>query len=191
MATRRDIKKAVRSEVVTASDPQVPPERILYTSQEVRDVEYPKIVLYQLDVPTHKYDGTQAPPYKFQYDVDGNKTAAVYAAHYIAYVDITIQGVSMDTDTLFNAITDQWEPYQMGWKPESDLHDDCTHVMLEDVGGEPNRDTEPTEYASVISLQIEYTRDVVRDGTPIENIYHNYDVDQDGTTDVTYTTSSQ
>lgn len=196
MATRRDIKIAIRDEILTAVGSAVPPERILYTSQETRDVAYPRIIYTQIDVPTDKY-GTRPPPYKHLYDVDGNKKTAVYAAFYTAFTDISIQGESVDTDTLFEDIRTQWEQYDIGFTPEETIHDDVTDVTIADASGEPNTDVEPTAFGTMVSLELEYRRDVTRDGVPIEQIHQNYDIDDDanpdtigdGTTDASYTTS--
>lgn len=194
MALKRDIKKIVRDEIITAVGTAVPSERILYASQETRDVDYPRIIYTLFDVPTDKY-GTAPAPYKHITDSNGNKETAVYASFYTAFVDISIEGTTIDTDSLYEDVRSQWDQYEL-FTDVSTLHQHITEVTMDDAEDDNNREREPTVFDTIVSLEIEYSRDVTRDGTPIEEVHQNYDVDADsddtvgdGTTDVSYTTS--
>lgn len=188
MASRRDIKIAVRDDILTAVSGSVPSERVVFTNSGSRDLAYPHIVFSLFDVPRNDVHGTQPAPYKHLTDSNGNKTHAVYAAHYRGFVDISIEGDSQDTDALYEDVRQQFLPYTM-WKSENDLHPDASDIIIDDSSTSQNTDTDPTVFDSIVSLEIDYALDVTRDGTPIEQINHQYDVDDDGSIDRSHTTN--
>lgn len=187
MATRRNIKVAVRDDIITAVGSAVPNDRIVYTGQEARDLAYPQIV-YSLFDSLNDLHGTKPTPYRYTTDSNGNKDMAVYAAHYTSFVDISIEGETADTDSLYEDVRQQFLKYHM-FKSDTDLHADVTDVMVSDASTDVNMDTEPSVFSSMVSLEIDYTRDVKRDGTPIDEIHQKYDLNDDGTTDRSHTTT--
>lgn len=192
MATRREMKKAVYDDILLAVD--IPDEQVVYAKGQVRNLPYPHISYHLFDVPKDVY-GTKPRPYDTLYDTDGNKIASVYAAYYTAFVDIQINADAETTDALYEPLREQFLKYIM-WEQEWELHDDVNSVRLGEAGTPINTDSEPSVFESMVSVEIDYWKDITRDGVPIEKIYQNYDIDADsdpetvgdGTTDLAYTT---
>lgn len=187
MATKRNIKIAVRSRCVTALDGIVPAERIVRDDVDERDIAYPRVTYTAYDVPVRYNTGSKAVPHTILTDSNGNPVTEVYGMFYNLFVDLIVEGESQDCDEIYAALKDSWIPFER-WLDDSDLHEDVNDIVVGGANEPNNTDTEPTAFATMLQLEVEYRKDVTRDGTPIEEIHHNMDVDHDGSTDVTYTT---
>lgn len=188
MASKRDIKAAIRNEAVIACDTLVPPERVLYTTQETRIEEYPRVTYSVYEVPAKYNNGSKPQPYKYLFQ-NGEKVAAIYATFYTLHVDILVKGDSAASDAIYDALKAQFVPYTL-WKDDSDLHPDVTEIDMDGSSESVTTKTEPSVFDTMLQLVIEYRQDVTREGKPIKNIYHHFDVDHDGSTDVTYITDA-
>lgn len=196
MATRRQIKKAVRGEIVTACSGIIPSDQVRYTSQEQRDLAYPHVIYAVFDVPVRYNTGSQARHYRTVYDSNNERDIAVYRTFWNAVCDISINGDNPDVDELYEAIRSQFVSYEL-FKPDTQLNADVTDITVGESNTPVNTDTDPTAFETMLTVDVEYRMDVTRDGSPIRNIAQEYDIDDDsdpstvgdGTIDVVHTTS--
>lgn len=190
MASKRAMKAALRDECIIATDGILDPSKILFTTPETRideETDFPRLTYSVTDVPTRYNRGSRPQPYKIVM-VNGEPQAEIYAMFYTLKVDLLVEGSSAATDEIYEALKTYWLAYEF-WKDDDDLHADCTDVEIRGGGDEPvNTKTEPSVFETLLPIDIEYRKDVTREGKPIKNIYHHLDVDHDGTTDITYVT---
>lgn len=195
MATRRQIKTAVRGEIVDACSGIIPSDQVRYTSQEQRDLVYPHVIYAVFDIPVRYNIGSKARHYRTVYDSESERDIAVYRTFWNAVCDISINGDNPDVDELYEAIRSQFVAYEL-FRPDTQLHADVTNVTLGESNTPVNTETDPTTFETMLTVDVEYRMDVTRDGSPIRSIAQEYDIDDDsdpsmvgdGTVDVVHTT---
>jgi len=206
MASRRDVREAFYAELDTAADTLVPSDNIGQEEPNSRE-ELPAIVHNDnyRSVPMHNMS---APT-----DVDRNNSGAVKALYFSRTMQARFSLTILDEDEqskedIYEAVRGYFEDYMHSaeyFPDPSEIQSDVHDVDVTDADSQDFTERDPPMRGDVLQVDLGYERikQVVRNDLAgnneypdpdstfenIEEVTHNVDADNDGTTDETYTTT--
>jgi len=204
MADRRDIREAAYSEMeaavsgitsITAADiTQESPESAEDLPRIVHSDDYRKVPM----------NDASAGPHEVNYDQNGLAAELVYYSMMQAQFGVTVfHENEQEKETIYEALRRHFEKYEHGFWDESSIQPDVHEVDVTDSTSEDDEDREPVARGDRLLVRLGFKRDfrAVREDLAdtdgyeeyddtfadnIEEVTHNIDADDDGTTDETY-----
>lgn len=145
-------------------------------------------------------------PHEVITDSNGDDIQLVFYTMMEAQFEVTVvHDNETEKETIYEMFRRHFEKYTHGFWDEDSIHPDVHQVSVTDSTSDDDDDREPVARGDVLRIRLGYKRDyrVVREGAAdqfdeseyddtyagnIEQVDHELDVDNDGTTDETYTT---
>lgn len=207
MATRRDIRDAFYSELVSAASGthtvtygDGSTDTLTVSADDVAlegpsDAEsYPRVV-YNEDYRPIVYNGAGAGPDNVERDSNGDVTKAQWREYEEALFQINIRAPNeVEKEPIYESIKQAFGKYTKHPWPASDLQSDAIKVDVLDSTSSDVIDVERAIRGDLLEVRIEFYRNYeLVSGTDVEvidQINHEIDADQDdGTSGLTYTTN--
>lgn len=200
MATRRQIREAFYAELEAAvpssgNSGHVPAGDIGQEMPE-SDEDLPTIVHNDRYRPIPMNRASDAPT-RVETDQSGNVTNEVYGEMQEAVFDVLLIFLDEDAkEDCYEAVRSYFEKFEASastWDPTT-IHSGVERVTVGEVGSEDDPDAEPKRFGDRLRINLEFQRefffpDEGSSGDSIQQVDHEVDADNDGTTDATFTTT--
>lgn len=187
MATRRHVREAFYSELETAAGGLVNASDI---SQEYpNEPEGLPTIVHNDNYRTIPMNRGQA-PVATQTDTNGGTTALIYVELIEARFSLLIAAEDEQTkEDIYEAVRSHFHEFDTPIRDSTELHADVHDVDVGDANSQDSEQRDPPSRGDRLQVSVGFQRFYTRDTTPVEEVDLNADVDNDGTVDLTYTTT--
>lgn len=186
MATRKQVREAFYAELETAANGLVPASNI---SQEYpnSDEDLPAIV--------HD-DNYRTVPMNTKSSIVGTQTnsVGVTAEVYVELMQaqfsvLVVSDDEQEKEDIYEAVRTHFGDYQYPIKDTSSLQSDVHRVEVNDANSQDTENRDPPARGDRLAVNVGFERFYTKDTTPVEQVQANFDANNDGTTDISNTTT--
>lgn len=186
MATRKQVREAFYADLETAASGLVPADHI---SQERPNTEE--------DLPAIVHNDNYRPvPMNTKSSIVGTQedSTGTIAEVYVELIQAQFSVLVMSDDEqekedIYEAVRTHFAEYQYPVKDESTLQSDVHRVEVQDASSEDTEDRDPPARGDRLTINVGFERFFTKDTTPVEEVQQNIDADNDGTDDISNTTT--
>lgn len=186
MATRRQIREAFYSELETSVSGLVQSSSI---GQEYpnEDEALPAVVHTDnyRDVPMNTKSGivdTTVDSEGVQEEIYSQLMEAQFSL-------LVASDDEQEKEDIYEAIRTHFEEFEFPVRDATSLHADVNTIRVNDSNSDDSEERDPPARGDRLAVNVQFERFYVRDVTPATQVEHNVDVDNDGTDDITNTTT--
>lgn len=204
MADRRDIREAAYSEMESAISGLSTITAADITQESPESVEDLPRIVHRDDYRKVPMNDASAGPHEVNYDQNGSAAEVVYYSMMQGQFGVTVyHDNEQEKEAIYEALRRHFEKYEHGFWDESSIQADVHEVDVLDSTSEDDEDREPVARGDRLLVRLGFKRDfrAVREGLAgttgyeeyddtfadsIEEVTHDIDADNDGSTDETY-----
>lgn len=171
MATRRNIKEAFYTELVTAVTGLVDANDVTLTQFD-RSTTLPRVVY--TDLYRHlPINGASGSPHKVNRDMNDVVTSEEFHEYEEAVFTITVKDSDENSlEPIYEAIHSYFGKYQFQPWDESEIHEDVFRVRIRDVRTTDDASSENTTRGDTLEVHIAFIRSYERVEENIESVQH-------------------
>jgi len=187
MATRRQIREPFYAELETAVSGVVPSGNIGQERPNSAE-DLPAVVHNDnyREVPMNTNTG----PVDTEEDADGTQ-AEIFSELMEAQFALTvISDDEQKKEDAYEALRSHFGDFKYPTRDVSEIHPDANRIEVTDASSTDSEDRDPPARGDQLRVNLEFERFYRRDVTPAEEVQQNVDADNDGNTDITYTTTT-
>lgn len=186
MASRRNIREAFYAELETAASGFVPASNI---GEEEPDSDEDLPAIVHSDNYRRNPMNRSAAPTDTTTDTDGTQEE-IYSRMMQAQFSVTVvSDDESEKEDIYEAVRTHFEAYTTPVKDASSLQADAHRVEVNDATSRDDPDREPTARGDSLSINVGFQRKYIRDVDPTTTVELDVDVDDDGTIDISNTTT--
>lgn len=179
MVSRGDLRAAVRSEILTATNEIVDPTNVRVIEADMEE-DYPSII-YSDEYSRIIYNGVGRAPDETVYDETGTVIEEIWRQYLEGRFTISLRADSASQlDTLYDAVHRQFQQYHFSGWDQTDVHPHITNMWVGNVSGENDTSTYDILRGDVVEVFIEFYQDYVSSVVPIERIETEFDIEFEG-----------
>lgn len=202
MANKANIKEAFYGELVSAATGSYTvdygdgsTDTISLTADDIslrdpEDTESLPRVVYHDTYRVIDYNGVGKGPDRVRYANDGTVEAEIWRVMIEAQFIVDARASDENSlEPVYDAVRRAFEKYSLGGWSERDLNEDIWRVNVDGPTPADSADAEAVIRGDQLDIRLAFHKDYERTAPTIESIEAEFDIDDDGTTDITHTTS--
>lgn len=167
MATRREIKKAVRDEIVAAT-----PNDVTVVAQDVDRAEtLPACAYERLNHRHVSVNGASSSPDRIERDSTGRTVAEIWRDYQEIQFGIAIKSESMEElDSLYESIKEPFKRYEDKYSTRDEFSSDLWDFGIRLQSVDLNNDPEQDIYGDVLTFLVRYYTEYRHEGETIDTV---------------------